>query len=97
MSRWMDKKNVDRYKQGIERYLEDIGKIIRLVKFQWGFEGVVDVEGEDYYYYTFEYQGEDQFSVKCKWTDFSVEDYVGPGFGPEHTDYCGFLTIREVE
>lgn len=95
MSRWMDKKDTDRYECGIVNYLDDKGSIERLVKFQWGYEAAVALRDEDNtHYYTFEYQGEDQFAVQYKYVDFEDTSYDGDGFGPEYTVRCGFITIK---
>ena len=98
MSRWMDKKDTDRYECRIVDYLAEVGHIERLVKFKWGYEvcvAVMDEEAREYnhHYYTFEYQGEDQFIVYYKWVDFDDKDYDGDGFGPEYTETCGTLTF----
>ena len=94
MSKWMDLKDTDRYECRIVDYLAEKGHIERLIKLQWGYEACVAVGEEDYHYYTFEYQGDHQFSVQYKWTDFDCEDYEGDGFGPEYTVRCGFITIH---
>ena len=95
---WMNEKDTARYEEGIRVYLKEIGHVERLVEFQWGYEAcvaVMDEEARDYnhHYYTFEYMGKDQFIVYYKWTDFNDEDYEGDGFGPEHTESCGTITI----
>ena len=88
MSKWMDKKNVDRYKQGIERYLEDKGTIHRVIKFDWGFQAAVELK-DDYTVYAFEYQGEDQFSVKKTISEWDEEDYL-----VARTEEMGFITVK---
>ena len=88
MNRWMDKKNVDRYKQGIERYLEDKGTIQRLVKFDWGFQAAVELKN-DYVVYAFGYQGDDQFSVMKTTSEWDEEDYL-----VSRTEKMGFITVK---
>ena len=90
MSRWMDKKNVDRYQHGIERYLEDKGNIYRIVKFDWGFTSLVDLKDkDDYVSYTFEYQGDDTFSVVVTEELWNVEDKLVKIEGN-----VGFITVK---
>lgn len=84
----MDKKCVDRYQQGIERYLKDRGILIRLVKYDWGFSAYVRLE-DDYVDFTFEYQGDDEFSVTKKTSVWDEDDYL-----MDKTENQGFITVK---
>ena len=90
MSRWMEKKNIDRYEEKIRVYLEEKGSILSFVKFDWGFQVSVELKDDgEFAAFAFEYQGDDQFSVKKTTSDWDEEDYLR-----DHTERLGFITLN---
>ena len=88
---WMKKEDTVRYENGIRAYLKDKGEIEQVAEFQWGFKTlIIDPKlADDHVIYTFEFQGEDQFSVTRTIMDWNDKDDL-----EEQEEGKGFITIK---